>query len=128
MSLDGRVDRFLLIVGAGSAFLAVGLGAFAAHGLKATLPPDALATFEVGVRYQTYHALGLIAVGCVYGRYPSKLLATSGALFVLGTFLFSGSLYLLATSGLRALGMVTPFGGVAFLCGWVCLMVALWRS
>jgi len=123
-----RVERFLLVVGAGSAFLAVALGSFAAHALKANLPADLLATFEVGVRYQMYHALGLIGIGCLYVRYPSSLLAASGALFVLGTLLFSGSLYLLATSGVRALGMVTPFGGAAFLCGWVCFMVALWRS
>lgn len=128
MSPGRRVERFLLVFGAGSAFLAVAVGAFAAHALKATLPADLLATFEVGVRYQMYHALGLIGVGCLYGRYPSRLLAASGALFVLGTLLFSGSLYLLATSGVRALGMVTPFGGVAFLCGWACFMMAIWRS
>lgn len=128
MSTARSVDRFLLLAGGASAFLAVALGAFAAHGLKATLPADLLATFEVGVRYQMYHALGLIGVGCLYARHPSRLLAASGMLFLLGTMLFSGSLYVLATTGLRALGVVTPFGGVAFLFGWVCFMLAFWRS
>lgn len=128
MSALGRVDRFLLVAGGASAFLAVALGAFAAHGLKATLPADLLATFEVGVRYQMYHALGLIGIGCLIGRYPSRLLAAGGLLFLLGTLLFSGSLYVLATTGMRALGIVTPFGGAAFLCGWVCFAVALWRA
>lgn len=128
MSIPGRVDRFLLVTGGMSAFVAVALGAFAAHGLKATLPADLLATFEVGVRYQMYHALGMIGVGCLFGRHPSRLLAASGMLFLLGTVLFSGSLYVLATTGMRAIGIVTPFGGAAFLCGWVCFAIALRRS
>jgi uncharacterized membrane protein YgdD (TMEM256/DUF423 family) len=128
MSLAGRADRLLLTLGATSALLAVALGAFGAHGLKALLPAESLSTFEIGVRYQMYHALGLIGVGCVYGRRPSRLLAASGALFVLGTVLFSGSLYVLATSGLRAMGMVAPLGGAAFLGGWACFMAAAWRS
>jgi len=122
------MDRFLLVAGAVSAFVAVALGAFAAHGLKATLPADLLAVFEVGVRYQMYHALGLIGVGCLLTRYPSRLLAASGMLFLVGTLVFSGSLYVLAMTGLRALGIVTPFGGAAFLCGWACFALALWRS
>ena len=122
------MDRILIAFGAASAFLAVALGAFAAHALKASLPADLLGTFEVGARYQMYHALGLIALGCVYERYPSKILAAAGWLFVTGTVLFSGSLYLLATTGTRALGAVTPFGGIAFLCGWACFVCGVWRS
>lgn len=128
MSAPGRVDRFLLVAGGASAFLGVALGAFAAHGLKATLTADLLAAFEVGVRYQMYHALGMIGVGCLLGRHPSRILAASGLLFVLGTVLFSGSLYVLAITGLRSLGIVTPFGGLALLCGWACFVLALWRS
>jgi uncharacterized membrane protein YgdD (TMEM256/DUF423 family) len=122
------VDRFFLALGGASAFVAVGLGAFAAHGLKASLPADMLAVFEVGVRYQMYHAFGLIAAGLVYAKRPAKAIAASGWLFAIGTVLFSGSLYAIAASGVRGLGMVTPFGGVAFLAGWLCFVRGLWKG
>lgn len=128
MSGPSRLDRFLLALGGMSAFFAVGLGAFAAHGLKTSLPADLLATFEVGVRYQMYHALWLIAVGLVYARRPGKAIAASGWLFVIGTVLFSGSLYVLAMSGVRALGMVAPLGGVAFLVGWLCFVRGVFKE
>ncbi|MDQ2670530.1 MAG: DUF423 domain-containing protein [Gemmatimonadota bacterium] len=118
------MDRLFLSLGAGSAFIAVGAGAFGAHALRARLSPDLLAVFETGVRYQMYHALALIAVAWVVTRWPSGTAVWAGWLFVAGTLLFSGSLYLLALTGVRWLGAVTPFGGVAFLAGWVCLMLA----
>lgn len=128
MSLRGAADRVMLALGGASALVAVGLGAFGAHGLKAILAPDVLVTFEVGVRYQMYHALALIAAGLAHGRRPTKSLAASGWFFALGTVLFSGSLYVLAISGVREFGMVTPFGGVAFLVGWSCFIRGVWRA
>lgn len=93
-------------------FLAVALGAFAAHGLKSRLTPDMLAVFETGVRYHVYHALALLALGAVRG--PDR----AGWCFALGIAVFSGSLYVLALTGERKLGMITPIGGVLLLAGW----------
>ncbi len=107
--------------------IAVALGAFAAHTLKARLEPPLLAAFEVGARYQMYHALALVAVGLLAERRPSRLLAASGALFLAGTVLFSGSLYALSLTGTPWLGAITPFGGVALLSGWLCLAAAAWK-
>ena len=103
--------------GAGFMFLAVAFGAFGAHALKTRLSADMLAIFETGVRYQVYHALGLFALACVGG--PAK----TGWCFVAGIILFSGSLYLLALTGERRLGMITPIGGVLFLAGWLFLLL-----
>ena len=116
------VERLFFGLGAASAFIAVALGAFAAHGLKARLGADLLAAFETGVRYQMFHALALLAVAWACTRWPGALVQASGWLFVAGTVLFSGSLYALALSGVRGLGIVTPFGGLAFLAGWLCLV------
>ena len=99
-------------VGAALMFLDVALGAFAAHGLKAKLTPEMLTIFETGVRYQAYHALALLLLAALRG--PDK----AGWCFVGGIALFSGSLYLLALTGERRLGMVTPLGGLLFLAGW----------
>jgi uncharacterized membrane protein YgdD (TMEM256/DUF423 family) len=118
------VDRFFFIAGALSAFVAVALGAFAAHGLRARLSPELLATFETGVRYEMYHALALLGVAWAYTRWPGTLVIASGWLFIAGTLLFSGSLYVLALSGVRWIGAITPLGGLAFLAGWVCLVLA----
>jgi uncharacterized membrane protein YgdD (TMEM256/DUF423 family) len=87
-----------------------------------------LATFEVGVRYQMYHAFALIAVAWACARWPGAASAAAGWLFVAGTVLFSGSLYVLALSGARWLGMVAPLGGLAFLAGWACLAWSAWSS
>jgi uncharacterized membrane protein YgdD (TMEM256/DUF423 family) len=115
-------DRLFLALGAWSAFVAVAAGAFGAHALRARLAPDLLAVFETGARYQMYHALGLVAVAWALSRSGGAgLPLLAGWLFVAGTVLFSGSLYLLALSGVRWLGAVTPLGGAAFLAGWVCL-------
>jgi len=118
------VDRLFFGLGAASAFVAVAAGAFGAHALRARLSPELLAVFETGARYQMYHALGLMAVAWAATRWPGALPQWAGWLFVGGTVLFSGSLYALALSGVRALGAVTPLGGVAFLAGWVCLALA----
>lgn len=122
------MERLFLVLGAVSAFIGVAAGAFGAHGLKSRLSEEMLNTFEVGVRYQMYHALALIAVAWAQTRWPGTLLTTSGWLFVAGTLLFSGSLYLLSLTGVRWLGAITPLGGLAFLGGWLCLALALWRS
>jgi len=88
------------------------------------MAPEYLLTFETGARYQMYHALALLAVAWVAGRTSSAWAAWAGRLFVAGTLLFSGSLYLLALTGVRTFGAVTPFGGAAFLGGWVALGLA----
>ncbi len=122
------MTRRYLSLGAISGGLAVALGAFGAHALKNRLDPQALATFEVGVRYQMYHALALLAVGLLAARRESRVLGASGVLFVTGTVLFSGSLYALSLSGATWLGAITPFGGVAFLTAWGCLLAAVRRA
>jgi uncharacterized membrane protein YgdD (TMEM256/DUF423 family) len=115
------LDRLLYIGAAAAGFLGVALGAFAAHGLKASLSPDLLAAFETGVRYQMYHAFGLFAAAWGFARWQARAFAVAGWLFVAGIVIFSGSLYLLALTGVRAWGAVTPIGGLAFLAGWLCL-------
>jgi uncharacterized membrane protein YgdD (TMEM256/DUF423 family) len=122
------LGRLFFGLGAASAFIAVAAGAFGAHALRARLSPELLAVFETGARYQMYHALGLIAVGWAVARWPGSLTHWAGWLFVVGTLLFSGSLYALALSGVRWLGAITPLGGVAFLVGWLCLVIAAGRG
>ena len=120
--------RMFLVVGSTSAFLAVAAGAFGAHALRDRLDDSLLAVFETGVRYQMYHALALLAVAWVMDRWGGGLVVWSGWLFVAGTVVFSGSLYLLALTGQRLFGAVTPLGGVAFLAGWVALLVGIIRA
>lgn len=115
------MDRLFFAAGSLVGFLAVALGAFAAHGLKAYLDADLLITFETGVRYQMYHAFALLAVALAYAKWPVRGLLVSGWLFIAGIVLFSGSLYVLSLSGVRWLGMITPLGGLALLAGWVCM-------
>ena len=122
------MDRLFFALGSLSGFLGVALGAFGAHALKGRLDADLLAAFEVGVRYQMYHALALLAVGWACTRWPGSVLTVSGWLFVAGMVIFSGSLYALALSGARWLGAITPLGGLALLAGWLCLAWAAWRS
>jgi len=118
------MDRLFFGLGTLSAFLAVAAGAFGAHALRERLAPGQLAVFETAARYQMYHALGLVAVAWAVSRWPGGPAQWAGWLFVAGTLLFSGSLYLLALSGIRWLGAITPLGGVAFLAGWGCLAIA----
>jgi uncharacterized membrane protein YgdD (TMEM256/DUF423 family) len=122
------MDRVFFIVGALSALIGVAAGAFGAHGLKSRLSAEMLNTFEVGVRYQMYHAFALIVAAWVQTRWPGTPAITGGWLFVAGTLLFSGSLYLLSLTGVRWLGAITPLGGLAFLAGWLCLAWAAWKA
>jgi uncharacterized membrane protein YgdD (TMEM256/DUF423 family) len=121
------VDRLFFALGSASALVAVAAGAFGAHGLRPRLTPDHLAVFETGVRYQMYHALALLAVSWAVSRWPGPWPLRAGWLFLLGSFLFSGSLYALALTGARWLGAIAPVGGVALLAGWTCLLLGLLR-
>jgi uncharacterized membrane protein YgdD (TMEM256/DUF423 family) len=122
------MERLFFALGAMFGGLGVAAGAFAAHGLRDRLTPDLLAVFETAARYQMYHALALLLVAWACGRWPGTLTVASGWCFVAGIVVFSGSLYLLAISGTRWLGAVTPLGGVAFLLGWALLALAALRS
>lgn len=108
-------------VGAVLAGVGVALGAFGAHGLKTRVSPELLVVFETGVRYQMYHALGLLAVGWAMSRNPLPSIRVAGILFVTGIVLFSGSLYLMTLTGAGWLGAITPLGGLAFILGWLFL-------
>jgi uncharacterized membrane protein YgdD (TMEM256/DUF423 family) len=111
--------------------LAVILGAFGAHALKQMVSAESVATFETGVRYQFYHTFGLLAVAILFDQFSSKMLRYAGISFIIGTVLFSGSLYLLTflnaagDVGLRKIGIVTPIGGLFFIAGWLCLFLGV---
>lgn len=122
------MNRLFLMIGACSAGLGVAAGAFGAHALRARVEPRLLEVFETGARYQMYHALALVAVGLVATRWQGSLLSASGWFFVAGTVLFSGSLYAMTFTGIRALGAITPLGGVCFIAGWICLAMAVLRN
>ncbi len=122
------MERTFLALGSISALMAVAAGAFGAHALKTRLAPDLLAVFETAVRFQMFHALGLLGAAWASTRFPGGPVTAAGWLFAAGTVLFSGSLYLLALTGTRWLGAVTPLGGAAFLVGWACLAWAALRG
>ncbi len=113
-----------ILLGALNGFVSVAVGAFGAHALKARLAPDLLGVFETGARYQMFHALALGLLGLLQLVHPAMGLDAAGWSFLSGIVLFSGSLYVLALSGIRAFGMVTPVGGVALLAGWLLLATA----
>lgn len=118
------MTRHWIVIGALSAALSVALGAFGAHGLKGILPPEALAVYQTGVAYQFVHALGLMLTGVIAaGARPVPALQWAGWCMLAGTVLFSGSLYLLSVTGLRGIGLVTPFGGVALIVAWLLLAI-----
>ncbi len=117
------MGRTFLLVGSVAAFFGVAFGAFGAHGLRGRLSPEMLSVFQTGVQYQMYHALALILVSLLL-RNSGWLVQAAGWCFVAGIVLFSGSLYLLATTGITMLGAITPLGGVAFLLGWAFLAFA----
>ena len=105
--------------------LAVGIGAFGAHGLRGKISPDLLEIFETGVKYHFYHALALLALGLAApALWQSKWAPLAGGAWIVGILVFSGSLYILAITGIRWLGAITPIGGVAFILGWVFLLLA----
>jgi uncharacterized membrane protein YgdD (TMEM256/DUF423 family) len=120
--------RLFFLLGSLLGGLGVGLGAFGAHGLQRILSADDLSTFEVGVRYQMYHALALLAVAWASSRFESGAVVWAGWLFVTGIVLFSGSLYLYVLSGPRWLVAITPVGGLAFLVGWALLAWSAFRG
>ncbi|HYH41630.1 MAG TPA: DUF423 domain-containing protein [Burkholderiales bacterium] len=122
------LERVFVALGAASALVGVAAGAFGAHALKTRMSPEMLAVFEVGVRYQMYHALALLACAWAVTRWPGALTSAGGWLFVAGTIVFSGSLYALSLSGIRSLGAITPLGGLALIGGWLCLAVAALRG
>jgi uncharacterized membrane protein YgdD (TMEM256/DUF423 family) len=122
------MEKTFFALGAASAGLAVLLGAFGAHALKTRLAPEQLVTFETGVRYHLAHALGLLAAAWAVGRFGGDAARWGGWLLAAGTLLFSGSLYVLALTGVRWVGIVTPFGGVAFIVGWALLAMAALRA
>lgn len=120
----------LAFLGTGALFAGLGVaaGAFGAHGLRAMLAEPLLLVYETAVRYQIYHALALIALAALAPRLPARRVRITGGLFVAGILLFSGSLYLLALTGERPLGMLTPIGGTCFLAGWVSLAWHAWAT
>ncbi|MFJ7977805.1 DUF423 domain-containing protein [Peribacillus sp. NPDC096379] len=116
--------KLFIILGAINAFVAVALGAFGAHGLEGKISDKYLATWQTGVQYQMFHAIGLLIIGILFGKISSPIMNWSGWLMFAGIILFSGSLYVLSVSGIKVLGAITPLGGVAFLVAWVLLVVA----
>jgi len=122
--------RRFIMLGSVNAFLAVALGAFGAHALKDMVDANALVTFETGVRYHMYHGLGLLALAFVADRLgqSAKLVSLAGWLLLIGIILFSGSLYALSMTGIKAFGPITPFGGVAFLVGWALVFAAAMKE
>jgi uncharacterized membrane protein YgdD (TMEM256/DUF423 family) len=122
------MERLFVMLGALSGAISVAAGAFGAHALREKVEPRLLEVFETAARYQMYHALALCVVAWAASRFPGALVTTSGWLFVAGTVLFSGSLYAMTFTGIRALGAITPLGGVCFIAGWICLLVAAARS
>jgi len=119
--------RGFLMLAAFFGFTGVGLGAFAAHGLKSRLSAEYMAIFHTGVTYQLVHTLALLGVALLAAQIPGRLITWAGASFAIGILLFSGSLYILTLTGISKLGIITPFGGLAFLIGWLCLGLAAWR-
>lgn len=122
------MQKTFLLIGSLIAFIGVALGAFGAHALKQRLDSNLFDTFEVGVRYQMYHALAIIAVALVASSFTSSYIAASGWAFVAGVTIFSGSLYILALSGVRGWGAVTPIGGLLLLLGWLLLALGVVKS
>lgn len=120
--------RTFILIAAVSGFLSVVVGAFAAHGLKKVLTPEMIEVVKTGVQYQMYHALALLIVALLLIHKPSTPgLKAGGWAFILGSLMFSGSLYALALGAPHWLGPITPLGGLCFLMGWVLLAVAAWR-
>jgi uncharacterized membrane protein YgdD (TMEM256/DUF423 family) len=117
--------KLFLIIGAINAMLAVALGAFGAHGLEGKISEKYLEVWKTGVQYQMFHAMGLFVIAFLLSKFPqSSLLTASGWIMFAGIVLFSGSLYVLSTSGIKVLGAITPLGGVAFIMAWILIVVA----
>jgi uncharacterized membrane protein YgdD (TMEM256/DUF423 family) len=123
-----RMSKLILMAASVLLAAAVIIGAFGAHGLKSHISAEMLQVYKTGVEYHFYHALGLLLVGVLAISFPSGLLNWSAMLLILGIFLFSGSLYLLAITGVKWLGAITPLGGVSFIAGWVLLFLSVWKN
>lgn len=119
--------RAFLVIGAALGFLTVALGAFGAHVLKTLLSPDSMNLYQKAVYYQGLHTMALLITGILSLTTQQSAIKVAGWSFLTGILLFSGSLYLLALTGYRSLGAITPIGGVAFLVGWASLGLAAWR-
>ena len=119
------IARLFLAIGSISGALAVILGAFGAHGLKSRLSEKMLANYMTGVEYHFYHTFALLAVGLLAMHLPSRLLSAGGWAFIIGILIFSGSLYVMALTGITKLGAITPIGGLLFIIGWTLLAVAV---
>lgn len=123
------MPKTFLILGALNTLLCIALGAFGAHGLKRILSPEMLTVYHTGVQYHFYHAFGIIIIGLLLLHFPkSRLIPLSGWLMMVGIMLFSFSLYVLSLTGMRGLGIITPFGGVSFLSAWGLLVYAIWKE
>ena len=117
-----------IILGSLNALLGVGLGAFGAHGLKNKITSDMLPVWETAVQYHLIHALGLILIGILCKFMPEvSLVSNAGWLLLAGIILFSGSLYAMVLTGNKTLGIITPMGGVAFMLGWLSIVVAAFK-
>ena len=121
------MNRTFLAIAGISGALAVGLGAMGAHALESRLGTHSMEIFHTAVHYHFYHTLALLGVALLWAHRPSIWLKAAGVLFIVGLFLFSGSLYVLAVTGFTKLGMVAPVGGLSFIAGWVCLAVDAWK-
>ncbi len=115
-------------LGAAFSLLSVLFGAFAAHLLKDKLTEKMVDVFEIAVRYQMYHGIGLIVVAWALSQWQNAYISAAGWCFIVGIFIFSGSLYILSLTGLSWLGAITPIGGLAFIAGWGCLVIAAFRQ
>ena len=125
----GMSYKLFIALGALNAALAIALGAFGAHALKTRLSAELLAVYNTANHYHVIHSLGLILLGIIAWQLPgSTLLKAAAWLMLAGIVLFSGSLYVLALSGIRWLGAITPLGGLAFIFAWLAVVIAIWRS
>jgi uncharacterized membrane protein YgdD (TMEM256/DUF423 family) len=128
------MNKTFLITAACIGALSVALGAFGAHGLKDKLNESTLGIFETAVRYQFYHVFALFAVGLLFQTYNNEWMVWSGRLFIAGVILFCGSLYLLtyflanSNDSMKWLGAITPFGGLSFIGGWICMAIGILKS
>ena len=122
------MNRIILLTGTVFLALAVIIGAFGAHALKPRITEDLMQVYRTGVEYHFYHALGLLLIGILGFSIPSPLIGWSAFFLSAGIVLFSGSLYLLALTGIHWMGAVTPVGGVSFIAGWILLFLAIWKK
>ncbi len=124
------MEKVFTIIGSALMIVGVGAGAFGAHGLSSYFEqfPNLAGTYETAVRYHVYHAVGILFMAWATTKWPGALTSWAGYLLFAGVLIFSGSLYLLVLTRQSWLGAITPIGGVAFISGWACLLIAAWRS